>query len=163
MALPIYQYLIIKDLHIEELVGILDIEMNAKQPVVLNLVQLPLQHQAEAIGLIENYFLINNASFIFPYPVYLITDHESSMTKMPTVKTTNELPRFFMQKDARINIKETHLLKKNNLLQQEIRNSETIEIKEFIDSYGRIHNAIHTKEEERLFYNSILKKLIKAK
>lgn len=163
MTLPIYQYLIIKDLQIEELASILDLEMNTKKPVVLNLSQMKLELQAEAIGLIENYFTVNNVSFLFPYPVYLITEHESSITKMPAVKSTNDLPRFFIQKDSRINLKETHLLKKNNLLQQEVRNSDMIEVKEFIDRYGRIHNAIHTKEEERLFYNSILKKLIKAK
>jgi hypothetical protein len=163
MALPIYHSIIIKDLHIEGLAGILDLQMNTKHPVVLNLGQLEFDQQREAIGLIENFFTTNNASFLFPYPIYLITDHESSITKMPTVKTTGQLPRFFMQKDSRINIKETHLLKKNSLLYQEIKNTDSIQIKEFIDDYGSIHNSIYKKEKERLFYSSILKKLMKVK
>ena len=104
MSLPIYQHINVRTIQLEDLKNFLHIDMNLKHPVALNLKQLEIEQQREVVGLIENFFSTNNQSYKFPYPVYLITDHESTLTNMPTVRRPEELPRFFNQRDTKINL-----------------------------------------------------------
>ena len=113
-------------------------------------------------SLIENYFSTNNISFKFPYPVYLVMAHQTTITNMPSVGNISELPRFFIQKESKINVKESHLLGRNRLIQQEIKNTDPELIQESIQNYGKIHREIYELEKERLFYRSILNRLFKA-
>lgn len=134
-----------------------------KHPVVMNLKLLDMDQQRELIGLIENFYVSHNISYKFPYPIYLMTDHEPTITKMPTVKLAEELPKFFTQKESKMNVKETHLVGKNRLLQQEIKNSDSLATQNSINQYGNFHKKIFELESERTFYRSILNKLTKAK
>lgn len=162
MNLPIYQHINVRTIQLEDLKNYLNRDMNSKHPVALNLKHLDFDQQREMVGLIENFFSTDNLSFKFPYPVYLVMDHETTITQMPTVKTIEELPRFFNQKDTRMNVKESHLLGRNKLLQQEIRNADAEAVKTNIESYGSMHRKVFELEKERLFYRSILNRLVKA-
>ena len=162
MSLPIYQHVNIKTIQLEDLQNFLNPEMNSVHPVALNLKQLDLEQQREIVGLIENYFSTNNYSFKYPYPVYLIMDHEKAITHMPSVKTVEELPKFFGQKESKMNVKESHLIGRNKLLQQSIKNIDSEQIQENIQSYGNLHRKVYELEKERLFYRSILNRLVKV-
>lgn len=162
MGLPIYQHINVRTIQLEDLKNLLQKEMNSRHPVALNLKHLDLDQQREMIGLIENYFATSNLSFKFPYPVYLVMDHEKTITQMPSVKNLEELPRFFAQKESKMNVKESHLLERNKLLQQEISNVNPEEAHEEIRRYADLHRKVFELEKERLFYRSILNYLVKG-
>lgn len=163
MNLPVYQTITIRSTDISELQSILSGELNLRNPLVLNMKSLIVDEQRELIGLIENHFVMSGISYRFPYPVYIVTDHESTISGLPLVKTPEELPKFFQQKEGKITIKEQHLIARNKLLQQEIRNGDNAANETEIKVFGQIHRHIYRQEEERLFYRSIYNKLIKAK
>lgn len=163
MNLPIYQHINLKSASLEDMNHILHPDINFKHPVSINLKNLDLDEQREAIGLIENYFVSQNLSFKFPYPIFLISDHEVSITKIPLVSDAQALPKFFSQRESKMNVKETHLAGKNKLLQQEIKNSDASTNSSELENYGQSHRVIFELEKERKFYRSILTHLLKAK
>ncbi len=138
MNLPIYQHINIRSQSFEDLGQILNPEMNIKHPVVFNLRALEIDQQRELIGLIENYFTTKNVSFLFPYPMYLVTDHDPSISEMPVVGAVEELPQFYNLKEGKMNVKETHLIAKNKLQQQEIRNADPSVTNESLEHYAHI-------------------------
>lgn len=162
MSLPVYQNINLTSASLEHLASILNPEMNLKHPVVINMKTLTLDDQREAIGLIENHFVSQNLSFKFPYPLYIVTDHERSISRISLVNEPKELPRFYVQKETRMNVKEAHLAGKNKLIQQEIRNTDASANTREIENYGESHRVIFELEVERKFYRSILNRLFKA-
>lgn len=163
MNLPIYQHINIRSQSFEDLGQILNTEMNFKHPVVFNIKALDQDQQREFIGLIENYFTTKNVSFLFPYPMYIVTDHDPSISEMPVIGTVEELPQFYNQKEGKMNVKETHLLSKNKLQQQEIRNADPSVTNESLEHYGHIHRKIYKLDQERQFYRHLLDKLTKKR
>lgn len=161
MSLPVYQHINLTSASLEHLTSILSQDMNLKHPVAINLKTLSFDDQREVIGLIENHFVSQNLSFKFPYPLYLITDHERSITRISIVHEPKELPRFYIQKESRMNVKESHLAGKNKLLQQEIKNADSSSNTQDMENYGESHRRIYELEIERKFYRSILNRLLK--
>lgn len=162
MSLPVYQQFNVKSASIEDIKNILSPDINLKHPVAINLKALTLEDQQEAIGLIENYFYSNDLTFKFPYPVYLISDHEDSITRIPLVKEQSNLPKFYAQRDSKMNVKESHVVGKNKLLQLEIKNSDASAIQQAIEHYADPHKIIQSLEKERNFYRFILNRLAKV-
>ena len=162
MSLPIYQHINIRTFQLDDLKNFLHREMNLKHPVAINIKHLEFDQQHEVVGLIENFFETNNLSYKFPYPIYLVMDHQKTITQMPSVSSLEELPKFFNQKESKMNVKESHLIGRNRLLQQEIKNADTEVIQTNIDKYGSIHRRVYEMEKERLFYRSILNRIVKA-
>lgn len=162
MSLPVYQHIQLKSASLEDLSSTLGPDLNLRHPVVFNLKSLDLNQQREIIGLIENYYSSQNLSFRFPYPVYLVSDHEPSITKMIVIRETNELPKFYTQRESKMNVKESHLVSRNKLLQQEVKNSDASSNIQELVNYGEAHRLIYELETERKFYRSILNKLYKA-
>ncbi|HXH76505.1 MAG TPA: hypothetical protein VNJ08_16155 [Bacteriovoracaceae bacterium] len=163
MNLPVYQTITIKSAALEDLGSFLHFDLNLKHPVVFSMKHLDEDEQRELIGLIENYFVTNGISYKFPYPVYILTSHESTISGLPLVKNLEQLPKFFTPKEGKINVKESQLLSKNKLLQQEIRNGDSLSNEIEMKVFGKIHKQLFVLEEERLFYRSLLNKLVKVK
>jgi len=163
MSLPVYQHCNLKSSSLEDLELFLRPELNTKHPVVINLRTFNSDQQRELIGLIENYYVSNNISFLFPYPVYLITDHEATISRMPIVQKNEELPKFYSHAESRMNVKETHLIEKNKLLQIEIKNTDSLANSSSINRYGHYHRQIMEQEEQRVFMRTIITKLTKVK
>ena len=161
MDLPIYKHINIKTDSLEELGNVLKMNMNHKNAVSINLKALKYDQQQDSIELIENFFVSQNLSYLFPYPIYVISDIERSMSKIPLVSDIKELPKFFNQKESKMNVKEAHLVAKNKLLQQEIQNTDPSHSNTMIQEYGGLHRAIYKLERERKFYGSLLNSLIK--
>lgn len=163
MSLPVYQHINVRTIQLEDLRNFLSKDLNLRHPVVLNLKFLDLDQQREMIGLIENFFETNNLSYKFPYPVYLVMDHQPTITNMPSVSATDQLPKFFTQRESKMNVKETQLIGRNKLLQQEISNADPQSIDDSVQRYSSIHREIYTNEKERLFYRSLLNRMVKGK
>jgi hypothetical protein len=162
MSLPVYQTITLTPANLDDLVSYLRPDMNGRHAVVFNLLELNFDQQRETIGLIENFFHTNAASFKFPYPVYIITVHEPSITHLPVVSDVKYLPKFFNQKDGRMTIKEGNIASRNRLLQTEIRNVDPARHQEELKQYAQIHRSIWENEEERLFMKDVLSRLIKG-
>lgn len=163
MSLPLYQQLNLKSASLDDLRSVLHRDMNLKHPVVMNTKNLDLDQQREVIGLIENFFMSNDLSFKYPYPLYILSDHEPSITKIPLFSDPSLLPKFFNARDTKMNVKESHLAGKNKLLQQEVKNSDASAVSGQIENYGETHRLIHQNEKERQFYLSIIQDLTKGK
>jgi hypothetical protein len=162
MSLPAYQHLTLKTSSLEELEAILDTGMNLRHPVVLNLKTMALDQQRETIGLVENFFVSNNVSFRFPYPVYVVSDHEPGITRLPLIDDPARLPKFFSPREAKMNVKESQLAARNKLLQQEVKNADASSNAAELDFYGESHRKVFELEVERKFYHGILNGLLKA-
>ena len=132
MSLPIYKQIDVLPDKVEEFHHLLHKDMNLKSPVVINLKKLNLNQQRECMGIIENFYMTHQLSYQYPYPVYLATDHEKTMTEMPSIKDLKNLPKFFQHKDVKLNVKESHLAHKNHLIQIEISNTDSEKTKESI-------------------------------
>jgi hypothetical protein len=163
MNLPIYQQVTIRHYSIEELEGFLTPELNVKHPVVLNIRALDHDQQREYIGVIENYYDTNGISYKFPYAIYIVSDHEPSITNMPLLSRLEDLPKFYLQKEAKVTTKENQLLGKNRLLQLQLKNTNSVEAGEQLATYASNHRTIFDLEEERRYYTKILNKLGKRK
>jgi hypothetical protein len=161
MSLPVYQHVNLNTSSLEELELILQADINLKNPVAINLKRLDLDQQREMIGLIENFFVSSNISFKFPYPVYVICDHETSISNMTILNEMAHLPRFFHQRENKMNIKESHLAARNMLLQQEVKNSDASLNQQDLAYYGESHRLIYELEREKTVYRSILNGLTK--
>lgn len=163
MQLPVYQTITLQAISQSELQHLLSAEINLRHPVILDLKALTLEEQRELIGHIENFFVTSAVSYKFPYPVYVLTDHESTISGLSLIKSTDVLPKFYFQKEGKINVKESQLLVKNRLLQQEVRNGDSISNETEIKVYGKIHRQLAHLEEERVFYRSLLNRLNKGR
>lgn len=163
MSLPVYQVIQVKTSSLEDLNDILKKDMNLRHPVAINLLALDLDAQREFIGLIENYFMSENISFKFPYAVYLISVHEPSISLMPVISETSKLPKFYQQKEGRMNVKESHLADRNKLLQQEVSNADSSLHQSEVRSYSLFHKRIYELQKERDFCSDLLTRLTKVK
>ncbi len=163
MSLPFYHIYTPKSSSYEDLGDILNKEMNLRHPAVIGLKNLEFDVQREFIGLIENYFASENLDYNFPYPLYILTDHESSISNISLIKDTNELPIFYKKKEGKMNVKESHLISKNKLLQQEIYNTDAKKGDRVLTEFGKMHAMIHELETERLILKDLMKKVLKAK
>ncbi len=163
MSLPVYQNYNLKSANLEDLESFLKPDLNLRHPIVINLKPFTLDQQRELIGLIENYYVSNNVSFKYPYPVYILSDHESTIAQIPVVQKNEELPKFFSHLESRMNVKETHVIGKNKLLQIEIKNTDSLALTTGINKYGYYHRRILTLERERIFYLDLMGRLTKVK
>jgi hypothetical protein len=119
--------------------------------------------QREYIGLIENFFVSEDISFKFPYAVYLVSVHEPSISLMPVFPAMDKLPKFYTQKEGRMNVKESHLAGRNKLLQQEVSNADSSIHQAEVRSFALLHRRIFELEVERNFCADLLQNLRKAK
>ena len=83
MSLPVYQHYNLKSSSLEDLEAFLKPDLNLRHPVVINLKIFTPDQQRDLVGLIENYYVSNNISYKFPYPIYVVTENESTISKMP--------------------------------------------------------------------------------
>lgn len=160
MNLPVYQFLNLTSSNIDDLESLLKPDLNFRTPCVMNLLELDSDLQRETIGLIENHFTSQNLSFLFPYPIYILTVHEPSITRMPVVGKAEDLPKFFNQKENRLNVKESHILSKNRLLQQEIRNTDPYQNREELEAYANFHRKLFAGDRERAYLRELLTRLL---
>ncbi len=163
MSLPVYRHIHVRTDSIDELVALLSVELNIKNPVAFHLETLNSHQQKEMVGIIENFFDTENVSFKFPYPVYVISTLESSISNMPIVSAQEKLPKFYSQKEGRMNVKETHLALKNKLMNQEIKNVDPKLTRDNLEFFALEHRQIFELQQENSFYRTILQKMAKVK
>lgn len=163
MNLPIYQIINMRSSQIEDIMAVLHVDMNLRRPVALVCKTLDRDQQREVIGLVENWFSEGKSSWRFPYPVYIVADHGEAMGQVSVVPDVSALPKFFNQKEIQTNVKESQIIDRSRLLQQEIRNTDPIMADEAFKKYGLQHKKIWFLVQEAAFYETILTKLNKKK
>jgi len=162
MSLPIYQHINVRKENLEDVKKVFHKEMNLKHPISFNIKHLDPDEQLSFFKFSESFFKSQNISFKFPYPIYFISDYPSETSHLFLITKIEELPKFYSQKESKLNVKETHLMGRNKLLQQEVINADTYLIENEIKKFSTNHQKISLLEEERIFYKNILNKLIKA-
>jgi len=159
MSFPIYKIIKIQDNYFDQLHSIIFENTNQSRPVVFDTLSLDIDQQREFIGLIENYYLSNEISFKFPYPIYVISLHENAISKIGLIKSVKNLPGFFKDRELKLNVKESGALSKNSMLQIEIKNVDGTQFESYLKTYSQFHKEIYDLEMERKNYLDVLNRL----
>ena len=163
MNLPIYQLVQIKNADLIKVSELLSEDMNLRRPVAFVVNTLNRDEQREVIGVIENWFETHQASWRFPYPVYIVSELTDAIGNIPVAKELKELPKFFSVKDTKITVKESQVLDRNKLIQQEIKNSDPHQMTSVLQDYGINHKKIWNLVNEGFFYEYLLNRLKQQK
>lgn len=163
MNLPIYQLVPVKNADLFSVTELLNEDINLRRPVAFVLTSLKLDEQREVVGVIENWFHSHQASWRFPYPVYLVSDLTEGVGNIPVVKDTKNLPKFFNMKDTKITVKESQVIDRNKLIQQEIKNADPHQMTRVLEDYGINHKKIWFLVNEGFFYEYLLNRLKQKK
>ncbi|MFP5492946.1 MAG: hypothetical protein ACLGG0_15700 [Bacteriovoracia bacterium] len=159
MNLPIYQIINVKNADLIEIAKLLHEDMNLRRPVVFVVKTLSLDEQREVIGVIGNWFDTHLASWRYPYPVFFVSDLAEAVGFIPIVAEMSALPKFYNQKDTKVTVKESQVLDRNRLLQQEIKNADPHQMAEVVREYGINHKKIWYLVKEGAFYSELLQRL----
>lgn len=162
MNLPVYKYHKFTTFSKEELEQVIFEDFNLRSPAVIDILEMTVEDQKEFVTYVENYFTKRNESFLFPYPIYFLSQINSFQTKIPILKEKKYLPRFFNKKESRMNVKESGLADKNKLIQLEIKNSDPNFYQQEIKNFGETHRTIYQQEKERIFYRKLISTLFKG-
>jgi hypothetical protein len=159
MNLPIYQIITVKNANLIEIAKLLHEDMNLRRPVAFNVKSLSLDEQRDVIGVVGNWFDTHQASWRFPYPVYFVSDLAEGVGYIPIVSEISALPKFYNQKDNKVTVKESQVLDRNRLLQQEIKNADPHQMAEVVREFGINHKKIWYLVQEGVFYSELIKRL----
>jgi hypothetical protein len=159
MNLPNYQMIPIKNPDVIQVSNLLFEDINLRRPIVFVLSTLKLDEQRDVIGVIENWFETHQASWRYPYPVYIVSDFGEAISRIPIVKDVSGLPKFYQVKETKTTVKESQVLDRNKLLQQEIKNSDPTQMTKVLQNYGIGHKKIWHLTREAEFYEHLWNKL----
>lgn len=159
MNLPIYQIINVKNADLIEIAKLLHEDINLRRPVAFVVKTLTLDEQREVIGVIGNWFDTHSASWRYPYPVFFVSDLAEAVGFIPIVAEIAILPKFYNQKDTKVTVKESQVLDRNRLLQQEIKNADPHQMAEVVREYGINHKKIWYLVKEGAFYSDLLNRL----
>lgn len=95
----------------------------------------------------------------FPYPLYLVTNYIRDHQLLPVVKSVSNLPKHFFLKTKKIQNKESHLLKKVEILQTRISNISIDEKYLQLSSSFKKQKMLYTLCKEADFLQGIDNKL----
>jgi hypothetical protein len=159
MSFPIYKIIKIQDSYFDHLQSIILQNTNQTQPIVFDALLLDIDQQREFVGLVENFYVTNEISFKFPYPIYIITLNENSISRISLIKSIKNLPVFFKDRELKLNVKESNALAKNNMLQIEIKNVDENTRESCLKTYSQFHKEVYELEIERKIYLDVLNRL----
>ena len=162
MILPNYKFLKLKNFSQDHLSTVLNDSFNLKHPVVLVITSLSRNEQIELINFVENYFKHHNLSLKYPYPVFFISKEDGLPHESLVFESERKLPRFFSKKDAKVNLKDSHQILKNRLIQLEIKNTDSKLYENRIKKYAQLHKNIYELEKERVDYEWIHDQLLQT-
>lgn len=141
--------------NITELRSQLDLISFDDVPLALNIAHL--RDQKMAIHQIEKYIKDKRIN-VLPYPISVITTEKFISNKLLIMNNPKFFPKFFIQKLKPLNLKENALLKKINLLQEKIKNTDIISSKRIFESYAKTNRKINILRKQEEFINGILSK-----
>lgn len=163
MAFPVYPKNSLKISPESDLGLLINNEINLRFPVIIEFISSSFEEETKLIKHLQNRLNDLNVNPGFPYPIFAITTFEPNQSITFTcLRSKNEIPRFFLQKDGRLNLKESNLLDKIKLLQQENFNSTSLENMKIIKKYAQAHRLINSLDQERKSYLNLLNRLKKS-
>ena len=156
-----YKFVKIRNTSAEEIRKNLTIDINLKQPVVFDLRELNFEISQDFITTINYFFKSKGISFKYPYPLYIISNYDYENSEITIFQNEKDLPRFFSKKNSKTNLRESQLVSKTRLLQQEIKNSDPTSYELRIKNFSKKHKIIFQLEIERQNYQKIITELLK--
>lgn len=161
MNLPIYQIINVRSSQIDDVMAVMHDDINLHRPVALVVKHLDRDQQREVIGLVSNWYAEGRSSPRFPYPIYIVAELAEAVGHIPVVSELAELPKFFSQKEAQTNVKESQIIKRTHLLQQEIRNTDPLVAESTFNRYALNHKKLWFLVSEGDFYEELLTRMKK--
>lgn len=163
MAFPVYPKSSLKISSDSDLGLLINNKINLRFPILIEFISTSFEEETKLIQHLQAHLDKLNINPAFPYPIFAITSFEPGQSITFTcLRSKTELPRFFLQKDGRLNLKESNLLDKIKLLQQETFNSTSLENMKIIKNYANSHRLINSLDKERSLYMDLLKRLKKS-
>jgi hypothetical protein len=160
MTFPVYQKNSIRINQEADLDRLITKEINLYNPVIVEFETTSKEEETKLIHLLQKHLEQLNLNPRFPYAIYVITQIEIEIPlSFVCQRSKGEIPKFFTQKDARLNLKESHLMDKIRLLQQESGNCSSLENMNSLQRYAKSHRLIHVLDQERLAYKNLLRRL----
>lgn len=165
MKLPVLKKMTLQDLEsAKKFIQNVHADINIRCPILIEIETLSMDDQKKFLSLFSTKVNEDHKlSLIFPYPIYIKSQLKQNDSALLIIQEESDLPKFFLKKEGKINLKESQILMKNKLLQQEIQNADLSQVKEKIKSYANDHKKIFQLEVERMSYINILANLKKEK
>jgi len=162
MALPFYKFITILENDLSNFEIILKNESNRKHPLVFDTSELDPENQRKIIGHIEDFYSKQNKSHRFPYPIYILTILSRNSSNLSLISSIKQLPHFYHFQNLKCSEAEKKMLKANDLIQQEIINTDTQDVERNLKLFSRSHKRIALLEAERNCYQTLLKKIARG-
>ena len=160
MTFPVYQKNSLRINQEADLDKLITKEINLYNPVIVEFKTTSKEEETKLIHLFQRHLEQLQINPRFPYAIYVITLLEIERPlSFVCLRSRDEIPKFFTQKDARLNLKESHLMDKIRLLQQESRNCSSLENIHSLQKYANAHRLIHVLDQERMAYKKLLRRL----
>ncbi|EQC43048.1 hypothetical protein M899_0367 [Bacteriovorax sp. BSW11_IV] len=99
----------------------------------------------------------------FPYPIYIITEHDIIMSPFSIFSDEEQLPNHFKIKSNRLKNKEISLLQKSTILAKRVSNHNIEDITNDLNIAVNNQRALRDLVKENLYYEKMLKNLEKEK
>lgn len=99
----------------------------------------------------------------FPYPIYIISEHDIILSPFSIFKHEDELPRFFKVKSMRLKSKELSLLQKSTILAKRVSNHRIEDISNDLNIAINNQRALRDLVKENCYYEDLVKTLEKGK
>lgn len=158
MKFPIYNEINIKD-DKEQNFSLITLKLDNKSaPLVFNITALE-KSQARFLNLIEQFIIQKDLSPSFPYPIYVISDHENYKGNLRLIQSREHLPDFFKVSDRKPVNKEESIIKKNNMVCDKVSNFNHQESTYKILKFSEKHKKMYMQSFEGDFLEQLLKNI----
>ena len=99
---------------------------------------------------------------LFPYPIYLLNSKVTGTEHFLCIKSEEDLPSFFMQKQSRLKNKEQAILTKVQITSEKTRNINITEKVNFVRQRSKKQKEIFKLEKELKFLENVREKLARS-
>ncbi|MGK0367897.1 MAG: hypothetical protein ACI9QD_001037 [Thermoproteota archaeon] len=138
-------------------------ECFGSRPVLIDTTELinqPINIPAKkVIGALERFIAKKQIPISFPYPIYILCEFENYNGRLNIVTNRINLPKLFIRKEKKPNIKEVNLLNKNQLKIDKINSTPQKEIQAKIRNIAIKHKEIYLESFEGEYLESLIRKI----
>lgn len=99
----------------------------------------------------------------FPYPIYIISEHDIILSPFSIFQKDEDLPRFFKIKSMRLKSKELSLLQKSIIMAKRVSNHRIEGINDDLNVPVNNQRALRDLVKENSYYEDLLQTLEKGK
>ncbi|MAZ46971.1 MAG: hypothetical protein CME65_00320 [Halobacteriovoraceae bacterium] len=157
MIFPSFKKIVINSSESELLEAQLDTIDFRSRPHILSL-HAVIEEQEQCLSQIDEYFKKYPEKKL-PYPTFVLTTIESQEYDIQTIRSEEQLPKFFKVKERPLNHKETNLMGRIQLLQKNFHHINIREVNNHFENYAKNHRDIKKLQSEIDFLSQLSEKL----